>query len=252
MSEWQEYNYDPGLNMYGGNSGGGGGGFYEGSSGYGGGGGGNNFDSTSSATTTTGAGVSFMTPAPLGDLGSQDQLPPGQEDFSDEPPLLEELGINVEHIAQKTLSVLNPFRATRPDVAGDSDLAGPLVFCLAFGSLLLLVGKVHFNYIYGIGVMGCVAMYALLSMMSLSPVPFTVIVSVLGYCILPIVMLSAISIVVSLQGILGNICAIIAVVWCAMSASKLFITAFNMEHQQLLVAYPCSLLYAVFALITMF
>ena len=40
-------------------------------------------------------------------------------------------GINAEHILQKTLSVLNPFRATRPDVAGDSDLAGPLVFCLA-------------------------------------------------------------------------------------------------------------------------
>ena len=29
----------------------------------------------------------------------------------------------------------------------------------AFGSLLLLVGKVHFNYIYGIGVLGCLAMY---------------------------------------------------------------------------------------------
>ena len=174
------------------------------------------------------------------------------DEFADEPPLLEELGINSEHIVQKTLAVLNPFRATRPDVAGDSDLAGPLVFCLAFGSLLLLVGKVHFNYIYGIGVMGCLAMYGLLSLMSLQPVHFTVIVSVLGYCILPIVALSAFSIVFSLQGLLGNLLAIAAVAWCALSASKLFITAFGMESQQLLVAYPCSLLYAVFALITVF
>ena len=32
------------------------------------------------------------------------------DDFSNEPPLLEELGIYPDHILQKTLSVLNPFR----------------------------------------------------------------------------------------------------------------------------------------------
>ena len=32
--------------------------------------------------------------------------------FEDEPPLLEELGINPDHIMQKTLTVLNPLRAT--------------------------------------------------------------------------------------------------------------------------------------------
>ena len=32
--------------------------------------------------------------------------------FDDEPPLLEELGINPDHIMQKTLTVLNPLRAT--------------------------------------------------------------------------------------------------------------------------------------------
>ena len=37
----------------------------------------------------------------------------GQTDgFEDEPPLLEELGINPDHIMQKTLTVLNPLRAT--------------------------------------------------------------------------------------------------------------------------------------------
>ena len=32
------------------------------------------------------------------------------DEFANEPPLLEELGIYPEHILQKTLSVLNPFR----------------------------------------------------------------------------------------------------------------------------------------------
>ena len=174
------------------------------------------------------------------------------DEFANEPPLLEELGINPEHIVQKTLTVLNPFRTTRTDVAGDADLAGPLVFCLAFGSLLLLSGKIHFNYIYGIGAMGCVANYGLLSLMSTAPVSFTVVVSVLGYCILPIVALSALSILISLTGPIGTVLTAIAVIWSSLSASKLFVTAFEMEHQQPLVAYPCSMLYAVFALITMF
>ena len=65
-------------------------------------------------------------------------------------------------------------------------------------------------------------------------------------------MLSGISIVISLQGALGNLCAVIAVLWCSVSASKLFVTAFNMEAQRLLVAYPCFMLYAVFALMTIF
>lgn len=44
----------------------------------------------------------------------------------------------------------------------------------------------------------------------------------------------------------------LCIVWCALSASKLFVTAYSMEHQQMLVAYPCALLYGVFALITVF
>jgi hypothetical protein len=41
--------------------------------------------------------------------------PPGQQrlgegtDFDSEPPLLEELGINFDHIKKKTIAVLNPF-----------------------------------------------------------------------------------------------------------------------------------------------
>jgi hypothetical protein len=73
------------------------------------------------------------------------------------------------------------------------DLAGPLAFVLAFGGFLLLVilftnvlfminllqspflilfksGKVHFSYIYGIGVLGCLAIYALLNLMAISGV----------------------------------------------------------------------------------
>ena len=38
--------------------------------------------------------------------------PGARSGFEDEPPLLEELGINPDHIMQKTLTVLNPMRST--------------------------------------------------------------------------------------------------------------------------------------------
>ncbi|XP_070553138.1 protein YIPF5-like [Ptychodera flava] len=174
------------------------------------------------------------------------------ESFEDEPPLLEELGINFEHIYQKTLSVMNPFRETDPAVIHDSDIAGPLVFAIMFGASLLLAGKVHFGYIYGIGGVGCVAVWMLLNMMSLTGVSISCIISVLGYCLLPMVFLSTFAILFSLQGLLGNAVALAAILWCSLSASKLFVTALAMDKQQLLVAYPCALLYGVFALLTVF
>lgn len=54
------------------------------------------------------------------------------------------------------------------------------------------------------------------------------------------------------RGTLGLIVSGIAILWCAISASKLFATAFSMDHQQLLIAYPCAVLYGGFALITIY
>jgi len=172
--------------------------------------------------------------------------------FEDEPPLLEELGINPHYIIEKTKTVLNPLRTTDASVLQDTDLAGPFVFCVLFGFILLFSGKVHFGYIYGIGVIGCVGMHFILNMMSVPGVTFGVVVSVLGYCLLPMVGLAGINLLWSLQGILGVVLTALAVLWCCMSASKLFVTALNMEHQQPLVAYPCALVYGVFALLAVF
>lgn len=87
-------------------------------------------------------------------LGTDPFASSSDDPYAEEPPLLEELGINFDQITQKTLAVVNPLRTTDANILKDSDLAGPLVFCLAFGCFLLLSGKVSFGYIYGIGVMG--------------------------------------------------------------------------------------------------
>lgn len=65
---------------------------------------------------------------------------PSGSGFDDEPPLLEELGINFSHIWQKTLAVLIPFRKSDNDLhVNDDDLAGPLIFGVLLGFFLLLV-----------------------------------------------------------------------------------------------------------------
>lgn len=60
---------------------------------------------------------------------------------------LVELGINFDHIWQKTLTVLHPMKVADGSIMNETDLAGPMVFCLAFGATLLLVNhfkKLHF------------------------------------------------------------------------------------------------------------
>lgn len=192
-------------------------------------------------------GSTIMTPDPVSPYGGEIT-----EDFDNEPPLMEELGINFDHITQKTLTVLNPLKEASQEVMQDTDLAGPLVFCLAFGGSLLLSGKVQFGYIYGLGLVGCLAMYALLNLMSMTGVSASCIVSVLGYCLLPMIILSFLAVVISLKGVIGIVATSVTVLWCSVSASKLFTTALVMDHQQLLVAYPCALVYGVFALLTVF
>ncbi|EDV19327.1 uncharacterized protein TRIADDRAFT_5826, partial [Trichoplax adhaerens] len=172
--------------------------------------------------------------------------------FDDEPPLLEELGINFQHIVQKTGHVLNPFRHIEPSIMDDTDMAGPLVFCLLLGATLLLTGKVHFGYIYGVGLMGCIGLYSVLNLMSTNGVALACIVSVLGYCLLPMVFLSSISFIMSLKGTWGMILGSFTVLWCSLSAANLFVVALSMDQQRILVLYPCALLYGIFALLTVF
>ncbi|CAL7943871.1 unnamed protein product [Xylocopa violacea] len=181
------------------------------------------------------------------------------KDDEDEPPLLEELGIDPDRIVQKTLAVLNPFHGRgQIDDANyllqDSDLAGPAAFCLMLAAFLLLAGaKAHFNYVYGLAVTSCILMYILLSLMSNSSnITLSSIASVLGYCLLPVIFLAGLSIFTTLRGTIGLGFAILVVAWSTLSASRLLTTMSGDEGQRMLIAYPCALLYGVFTLIIIF
>ncbi|KAK5020137.1 hypothetical protein LTR60_000802, partial [Cryomyces antarcticus] len=127
----------------------------------------------SSAYGASSYGVGFGgQPGVSGRMGEQGGLRTGwlaafgTEGYEGEPPLLEELGVNFGHIKTKTLTVLNPLARIDQHIMDDSDLAGPILFFLLFGTFLLFSGKVHFGYIYGLALLGSVSLHAILSLMS--------------------------------------------------------------------------------------
>ncbi|ORE10749.1 Yip1-domain-containing protein [Rhizopus microsporus var. microsporus] len=130
----------------------------------------------------------------------------GTGGYADEPPLLEELGLNFEHIKTKSLTVLNPFRTVPSTIMDDTDLAGPLLFIFLFGTFLLLSRKAHFGYIYGVGVLGVLSIYLILNLMSENGIDGSRTASVLGYCLLPMVMLSGLSVFLKLDTIVVQGC----------------------------------------------
>lgn len=171
-------------------------------------------------------------------------------------PLLEELGISFGDIWSKTKLVLRPTTTEiEQHTVEDADLAGPVVFVLCLGGMLLLRGKVHFGYIYGFGISSCVGTYVMLNLMAgseQSGIEFAHVVSFLGYCLLPVILLAAVALVAKLTGPLGNLLAALCVFACTWTSTRLFETKLKARHQRYLIAYPLALIYSCFVLITIF
>ncbi|KAH9820888.1 protein transport protein yip1-like [Teratosphaeria destructans] len=201
----------------------------------------------------------------------------GTEGYEGEPPLLEELGVNFQHIQGKTLAVLNPLARIDNHIMDDSDLAGPFLFCALFGTFLLLSGKLWFGYVCGLAALGAVSLYFIFSMMSpplsseetnaaqqnagsshygsanlSSTLTFGRSSSVLGYCLLPLVFASLLGVVVPLDSLIGYIVVSLAISWCTYSSSAMFVVVGRMTNMRGLVAYPLALFYVGFGIMAIF
>lgn len=105
--------------------------------------------------------------------------------------------------------------------------------------------------------------------MSETPIDAYRVSSVLGYCLLPMVGVGALSIFVTLKcvsypqrevlctdyvgrGIWLLLVAALSISWCTYAASGIFVTILRMSNQRLLVAYPVGMLYGCFAMLSVF
>uniref|UniRef100_A0A2M3Z807 Putative rab gtpase n=1 Tax=Anopheles braziliensis TaxID=58242 RepID=A0A2M3Z807_9DIPT len=184
----------------------------------------------------------------------------GDSEF-DEPPLLDELEIYPRRILEKSLAVLKLYRNNGINETSDywfkeTDLAGPIFFCLVLAACLSIKdSKAQFGYIYGLSAISVIVMYCLIYLMGHKPESFVSmagVASVLGYSMLPIVGLSIVAVIFSMDNLYGLVVAGLAILVASMGASKFFCMMTGDPHQRYLLAYPCGLLYAIFSLLVLF
>ena len=151
-------------------------------------------------------------------------------------------------------------------VINDSDFAGPILFALVLGTLLLFVsvnlspikqilpcrlnmcycvlsqkGKVYFGSIYVVFVTGLVSLWAVLNLMSSKGIDVYRTASIMGYCLLPIVFLAALSVPIDLQGTAGVVLVPTAVAWCTNAAALFFVVALEADDRRWYAGRsPCS------------
>ena len=169
-----------------------------------------------------------------------------------EPPLLEELGINPQNIKNKIIGVITLKRIDKKFLE-DSDMAGPLLIFLLFAFSSVLQYKINFGYIYGISVFGSILVFLLLNLMSKNNgILLYNTISVLGYCLIPIVLLSFIAVFMDMKNILGGIIAFLAIVLSSLNASRFFEIGLDMYSQRWIIFYPVALFYTCFVLVTIY
>merc|ERR1719510_473059 len=145
------------------------------------------------------------------------------------------------------------FKRLDEEVLREGDLTGPLVVILALNLCLMLSGKVVIGLIYGLVGMTSTLICMLINVMSQrSSINLYHTMSILGYGLIPIVLLAFIGIFVSLKTTFGTVVAIICIGWATATSSRFFATAIAMHQQRWLVAYPVGLVYTLATLITVF
>jgi hypothetical protein len=174
------------------------------------------------------------------------------EEDEEELPLLEELGINPQNIKNKIIGVITLKRIDKKFLE-DSDMAGPLLIFLLFAFSLVLQYKINFGYIYGISLFGSILLFLLLNLMSKNNgIILYNTISVLGYCLIPIVLLSFLAVFLDMKNILGGVLSIVAIVLSSLNASRFFEIGLEMYSQRWLIFYPVALFYTCFVLVTIY
>ena len=187
---------------------------------------------------------------PYNQTGTSDNKPLNDDD--EDIPLLEDLGINLQNIKKKIISILTIHRIDKKFLQ-ESDLAGPFFIFAIFTFSLILQKKTCFGSLYGISVFGSVLLFLLMNLMSKkSAILLYDTISVLGYCLIPVVILSFIAVFITMKGLIGGVLCFLIIIVASISATRFFEIALDMSEQKWLIFYPVSLFYTCFVLVSIF
>jgi hypothetical protein len=83
-------------------------------------------------------------------------------------------------------------------------------------------------------------------------VEFYKIISILGYSLLPFAFLAMLAIFADLHSLIGGVSSSLMILWSTVTATRYLEYGLDMEDKKYLIAYPISLFYFVFLLLTVF
>ncbi|GBE60400.1 yipf5, putative [Babesia ovata] len=174
-----------------------------------------------------------------------------ETDEIEDPPLLEELGIDLEDIMRHINCVLL-FKSCGNGELQYGDFTGPLMILLLFGLSMLVSCNLNFSLVYAIEVLGTGCMYLLFNMLSQDVyVDMAKTAIILGYSLLPICLAPIIWIFSRFAKPVAVILVYLCVAWSTSTASRLFTEELNMGSRKFLVIYPTMIYYLFFAHVAM-
>lgn len=176
----------------------------------------------------------------------------------DEPPILEELGIQIGPILRKSKNVL--LAKVGDESLRDIDMGGPLIFAASLAALHLLHGKLHFGVILGWSAVSCTFFWFIIHQLAglgseseKECIDLYNCSACLGYCLLPMVVMNVAAVFLPHASSISMVLLGLASVYCALLAAKLVVKrARFMEGQLTTIAYPAFLYYVTLALISLY
>ncbi|KAH3851434.1 protein YIPF4-like [Dreissena polymorpha] len=168
-------------------------------------------------------------------------------DHEDMEPLLEELDIDLKDIYYKLRCVLFPLPQlgfNRHVVRENPDFWGPLVVILLY-SLLSLYGQFRVvSWIITIWIFGSLIIFMLARVLG-GEVSYSQCLGVIGYSVLPLVLIALIMPLFASLHYLALIVKFLGVIWAAFSAGSLLCVQ-ELQQKRPLLLYPIFLLYVYF------
>jgi hypothetical protein len=83
-------------------------------------------------------------------------------------------------------------------------------------------------------------------------VEFYKIISILGYSLLPFALLALMAVFADMHTLIGGIVSSLMILWSTVTATRYLEYGLDMEDKKYLIAYPITLFYFVFLLLTVF
>ncbi|XP_072172902.1 protein YIPF4-like [Diadema setosum] len=170
-----------------------------------------------------------------------------EDEDDDQAPLLDELDIDLKDIYYKVRCVVFPcpFLGFKRQVLRDNpDFWGPLLVVLLF-SMVSVYGQFRvISWIITIWIFGSLVIFLLARVLG-GEVNYSQCLGVIGYSLLPLIIVATILPVTHFIPIIGTLVKLIGVSWAAYSAGSLLIQE-ELAQKKPLLLYPVLLLYIYF------